>query len=231
MLLLMPMMVGMGRAPAGGGGGTDATIAFTDGDFQNTVTTAYTFTAKNIGAADSTRIVAVGLARVPNGAQGTISVTIGGVLATQRAASTTATQEHAQIWTAPVPTGTTADIVITGTTNHFWVTIAVWAILNATETPTATIIDEDSNPATGNLNVAAGGVACSVVVQRSNASPTFTWSGLTENLDAEMDTAGDVCSMASGAFASAQTPLAVSATSADGGVRSPRLCAVSFPKA
>lgn len=101
---------------ASSGGSVAFNLSFTDSGSQVASLTSFTFAARAIGAADATRIVAVGI-----GIQATIGnttitgVTIGGVAATQAtgAYQTEVTGgQTTDIWYAAVPSGTTADVVV-----------------------------------------------------------------------------------------------------------------------
>lgn len=214
-------------APAGS---SDATIAWTDSDTQILPgSTTVTFTSQAIGSAAATRLVAVGYAVERNAGSALITaVTIGGVSATQVVQANN-TVEFASIWIAAVPTGTTANIVSTHSNAPGAVGIEVWALGNASSTATDSGTDSNSNPATFDLDINAGGVALGVVIHRSNTDATFTWSNLTEDNDQVIETGGESMSGASAAFATIQTNLTISVTSSQAGVRSPVLCVASFP--
>jgi hypothetical protein len=228
------LMMALGRPhreEAAAGGGSDATISFTDSSVQSGAATTFTFSTQAFGSADATRIVVVGTASEDNGATDAniTSMTIGGVAATQIVQATNST-EHVEIWAAAVPTGTTGDVVINYSADAFSVGIGVWALYNAQITNTDEGTDTDSNPATFALDIAAGGVALACVCQRSNTNPTFTWTNLTENYDEFVVTSDTWMTGASAAFASAQTNLSIEALSTQAGVRSPCMAVASFPK-
>lgn len=154
--------------------------------------TIYTHTAAAIGTADLGRQVVVSVygnaAAAPNSAVSTL--TIGGISATQQV-----TQEQSglivEIWTAIVPTGTTANIVITYGEAQTASSIGIHTLLNAAITP----FDTDANALVGGggdtlitltaLNVPFGGAA---VCNFANVTAAgTTWTNATERFDATPD--------------------------------------------
>lgn len=149
----------------------------------NTARTVYTFTAQAIGAVDpspdptKSRMVVVHIA---NAAVGTInSVTIGGITATL-AASCSGTSMRTSIYYALVPTGTTADIVVTFAAGISRCHINVWRIVGQLSN---THTDSDSPAGAGDasrtitIDAPAGGVVLSGSSSGSGAA-TITNSTL-----------------------------------------------------
>lgn len=200
----------------------------------NVVNVTHTYTAANLGTAQSNRSIVVAIQIEANGGLGTISsVVINGVTATSIVQITVgAPNERAALFAADVPSGATGDISITNSLALFASTITVYACYGMSITPTDTGTDNDSNPATFALDIAAGGVAFGSVIHRSNTDPTtFTWGNLTEDTDQVMTVNDEYVTAASAEFASAQTNLSISCTSSNAGVRSPGMCVASFPAA
>lgn len=208
-----------------------ASVVYVDDAVSNVAGNTTTFTGINFGSAASSRKIVIGVGRGPTGAFGTVSsVTIGGIAATfiNSAATTT---EDAELWIAAVPTGTSGTVAVTWTNSATDVGLGVWALYNTSITPTDTASDNNSNPATDTINIAAGGAAVGYVYHRSNTDPTtFSWSNLTEDFDVTVQAGGNYNSGASAFFSSAQSGLAISVTSSDAGVRSPVLVVASFPR-
>lgn len=123
----------------------------------------YSHTAA-IGAADSTRIV--GVALYAGGTSGTItSVVIGGVSATPKITNA-ATTRLLEYWEAPVPTGTTATIVVTVSTAGTRCAIDVFTVTGQ-PVPGATAVSGSGAPTgsaaaqslpVGPITVPAGGL-------------------------------------------------------------------------
>lgn len=108
----MPLLTtGAGAYPAIGGGGTPFSITQTATASTTTGSTPVVFAGLSIGAADTTRIVAVSICHGPNNGTFT-SLTIGGVTATLATGSkqNSTGGVSAEIWYAAVPTGTTATV-------------------------------------------------------------------------------------------------------------------------
>lgn len=150
-------------------------LAFTDDDFDETNLTVYTFSAVAIGAAAANRIVVVD-AHADEGGD-LVSMTIGGISATI-AVSAAATDEFAVIAYAVVPTGTTADIVVTWTSGALRCMIGAWRLTGADTIPTDTD-SSNSIPSTGEtLTVNIPTNAAAVAAHTSNqTSATDFWTG------------------------------------------------------
>ena len=154
----------------------------------------------NIGAASSSRIVVVAEASsglIP------IGVTLGGVAMNLQVNNGT----RSRIWTLPVTSGTTSTLTFTGggTAAH---ACGIYAMYGASsQTPFASI---NTGSTGGNLNIPAGGVA--IGVQACSNPAGGTWTGLTR--DWHDTTSSESQSGASGSFLAAQTPLAITITTA-----------------
>ncbi len=178
--------------------------AGTTGVFQQaTIDTAskstYTFAAQPIGAAAADRrvIVAVGLRTTTLD-----SVTIGGIAATQDS-SFTALGNIAAIWSAVVPTGTTADVVIaTSGTQPTRCGIGVWTT-NGDPTGSSAGYAGGSaatNPATLTVSTQAGDFVVATGMQNlSGASYIYGGAG-TERWDINIES--DIYYTGGDAFAS-----------------------------
>ena len=161
-------------------------------------TAAHTFSGQSLGAADGSRIIAVAVGVGFNAPQdGTLdSVTVGGTSLTKRVgavADLTIENFRAEIWSGSVPSGTTADIVVTlseaiGISRG--VAISVHSLVGAVAaTPNATASDayktaEAGNPLVLTVNTQEGGYVIGCGVSFKVAPNVATWSGLTELTDA-----------------------------------------------
>ena len=118
--------------------------------------TTYTFSAMPIGTAEANRrvIICVGQ-RSTNPVVS--SMTIGGVAATQDA-SVNSSFNEAEIWSAVVPTGTTADVVVTFAAAQARCLIEVYTIHNISSSSKTDSASGTGQGATANLitNVQAG---------------------------------------------------------------------------
>jgi len=186
-------------------GGAPATVTFTDSSVDATNGTVYTFSGQAIGTAASNRKV-VFAAYASNG-PANATATLGGNAATQIASVTNGGGEI-RLFQIDVPSGTTADIVVTWSAGVLRCGIGVWAVYGAESSAHATAADSDgSDPLSVSLNCPAGGVVIAAAFN-SNGS-TFTWAGVTENYD-EVVEGANTHTGASDAFATTQTGLAIS---------------------
>ncbi|MPY72880.1 MAG: hypothetical protein GEU87_01335 [Alphaproteobacteria bacterium] len=194
--------------------------------------TIYTFAAKAIGAADAGRVVAVSIhGRTGTSGKTILSVTIGGVAATQRVfaeGGPGTVRNQCAVWTANVPTGTTADVVVTWSAEVVTCAITVYRLEISSETPTDTATDilDTAEVLTLNLDVAAGGIIIAAATNGVAAS-SATWAGITERHDALIENLN--YSSAADSFVSGGTEnltVTMAPNASDGAA-----CAVSFPTA
>lgn len=159
----------------------------------------YSFSGVSFGAAHARRHVLVfaGLGGTGN-LFSPSAVTIGGV---------TATQVYSQFWSAPLPTGTSGDVVISGG-NAFNGTIAVWSLYKF---KSMTAVDTDGSPALPPYSINANSQGYVFGFARGIIGTTdVVWSGLTE--DAEFTLEGGFRTAFASVRATAAGPLSVSAT-------------------
>lgn len=178
-----------------------------------TLTTTTTFPAHAIGTAAADRYVLVGAQMNIGTARSITSITIGG-----NAASLTATGSSVRcsaFGILAVPTGTTANIVVTWSgSGSGHCRIGVWNINGGLLSVTPTSTSNDTDGAVSVL-VDAGGVAFAIASGSNNT--TGTWTGVTEDYDTAV-TNSLMTTGASAEFASAQNPLAITITPAAGTV-------------
>jgi hypothetical protein len=197
-----------------------STASTTDG-------TTYTFTSQAIGFARSTRYVVVGVVarESPDTSAQTVTVTVGGIAATQvvLATSTAASGRNlAGLYIAAVPTGTTADVVVEFSGGVNFCGLGVWALYDL-NSPTATnTATSTSSSQTLSVDVNANGVA--IGLSFANSDPDFAWTGTTERFEivSEGDSqfsGADVTSVAGG------TPVAITCTVSGGSTINLGACA------
>ena len=161
----------------------DTSVTFTDSSVNSSGATAYTFSSQAIGTASSDRVVAVGVS-AGNSAAGINTLTVGGVSAVKAIDATNSTET--ELWYASVPSGTTADIVVTFSSSKGRCGIGVWALTGVTgvgATNTST-----SSTATLTVSGRAKDIILAVYGGKDHASVTFT--GLTEDYDEDISGAG-----------------------------------------
>jgi hypothetical protein len=191
----------------------DAVAAFTDSATDTTDATAYTFTAKAIGAAAADRFVIVAAGGSQAGTHTIASLTIGGISARQVVTEEgNGGGENVRIafWGAPVPTGATADIVVTFNAGMRRCGIGVWSVTGLRSLDPRAAITSQSSTASVDLPILPGGfvIGYSQIWISATAS-SFTWTGLTENFDA----AWESNNTHSGALISSTTDTRVAITS------------------
>jgi len=160
--------------------------------------TIFTFSDQALGDADSTRViaVAVGMGTGDANPRTIDSVTVGGADLTKRvgAVASNAGVENfrSEIWSAAIPTGATADIVVTmsGTIgSNRGVAISVHRLIgNVSAAPDATASDNDddgtTDPLAVSVNTQINGYVVCCGVSFKTAPNTASWSGATELTDA-----------------------------------------------
>ena len=131
------MLMGVGAtdvAGGGGGGGFSAPALTATGTPHEPAYSGSTFTWTGlaIGTADANRWVIAAICGYL--LENTANVTIGGVSAT-KITGVWADNYFADLWIANVPTGTTANVVVTFTTNQGWgANVALFRMVKATST-------------------------------------------------------------------------------------------------
>lgn len=183
-------------------------------------TTTKTFTAADIGAAATDRVVVVFVDATNSAAPGSISVTIGGNAATQAAFVTSAsTVTTCGIYYRAVSAGTTANIVVTSTFGTYGFAISVYALYGLqSATPTATT--STASPLSLNRNTSPGSI---IIANQSQSNNNRTWTGVTE--DANGSNGNYTGSCASAQATAAETPRTISCSMSPSGVPS-GACAV-----
>ena len=192
-----------------------ATVTFAGSSVSGSNLTTYAFSAHAIGAAAANRKVVVAAATAGgSGADGVSTVTVGGISATLVKATLTTDHTQVEIWQADVPTGTTADIVVTWNAGKGRCGIGVWAVYGAAGAASDTVsVTGTGALSTTALAIPANGVAIGGVVLSGTGLRTTTWAGLTENFDEEIEAATNLLQTgASLAVVAAQSAPTISAT-------------------
>ena len=200
---------------ASGGGSISATFQNSTGDAADL--SSYTFLTQPIGTASASRRVVVA-ASLRNTSRDISALTIGGVSAA-RDAQSGASANWCQIWSAVVPTGTTADVVVTvsGGTAGFC-GIGVWSLSGGAPTGQNATSNINSGTLVQSVTTVTGDVVIGVAAFRaSTTGPKCTWNTATEQYDIDVDTAIRMHSGADAVAAGSSTDmgLTVSAFSAD----------------
>lgn len=183
--------------------------------------TSYTFSSQSLGAEDADRYIIVCVAsRATSGTVSISGVTVGGISASV-AVSRTNDDSNNNIcaqYIVAVPTGTTGDVVVTFAAGQLRCWIALY---RAVDIDSPTPHDTDSSiveDPVGSIDVPAGGFAIGAAISASGGSvPSFSWSGITEDVDETVES-NTRMSSASDEFVSSQTPLAITADTSVAGL-------------
>ena len=175
---------------------------------------SYNFGSKSIGPAHPSRILIALINWNPLTSANFSHFSIDGVPTNFRVGNTGASAgSTVQIRTLPWPNGTTATITMAATAtmvSAYWMLWAAYDLKNEAPTAGSSALGLGSNPASNNINVSAGGILIAGSAAPAGSSSGFTWSGVTEDLDVVGGISNAIrMSGASGAFKTAQTPLAL----------------------
>jgi hypothetical protein len=202
-------------------------VAFTGVNHVMDKANTHTHSGLSFGTAKSDRLIIATLTYNRNDDAHLNNVTIGGVAATRvvkryfnQNFPTTATASS-EIWTAPVPTGTSGSVVLNVSTGSdlYESSVAVYAATGLrSTTPTATFGDDDVNHF-GTLNmsvvVQGGGFAVATAYYErtaSGAATSATWTGATQTFfDTMVNSVGSEGAQ-SGALASVTSTQTVNTT-------------------
>lgn len=193
--------------------GTPRTLTFGQSASSTADLTTYTFSAQAIPDAPSAdRRVYVGIMGVSTAAARTISsVSIGGVTAdvsTQYSAS-----EALCIASAAVPTGTTADVVVTFSGACSRASIGLWSSIGLTTgTPVDSGTSLSANPTTDTLGTELNGFCIAIAL--STIATTVSWSAVTEKYDAQIESITTFSGASSATTGANITPAATFASGA-----------------
>ena len=164
---------------------------FQQSNTSNTDASSYTFTAEPIGAADANRrvVVAIGYAAA-SGGRTLSSVTIGGVTASVDADPGAITgNRRIYLVSAVVPTGTTANVVITLSNTVTRIGIGVWTLDNMAPTgQTAAVLNASSGTLTVTTATDEGVICFGYASNGVSATPSdTTWTDATERYDQQVE--------------------------------------------
>ncbi len=195
------LMMGASAAPA------LATRTYLGEAHNGSALTTYTFSSVGLGTAAADRKIVVGVTGIgQNNNFYVTSVTVGGVGATLVKATMNA-DRPAELWIAPVPGGTSGDIVVTFTGGQSACGIGMWALygaggIHATAGSTA-------DPMSAGIDCPANGVVIGIGTDMNEY--TFTWTGPTEDFEDHVRGSGynGTFTGASAQYATTQTGLTV----------------------
>lgn len=174
-------------------GAVAASISFCAHAEQSPDATIFTFAATSIGTAATTRRVVVGVSGSKGSTVAVTSVTVAGSAATllcTDVGSGGGAWQRTALYIITVPTGTTADIVVTFDSACARAGIGVWAVYDLqSSTPVATATSGTVDPYTsGSLSHTAGGVGIyHAYTYYSGGLATHTATNATERFDVDTE--------------------------------------------
>ena len=175
-------------AAAMSGGGSPPAFSLTRAGYQKDETdlTTYTFAAFSVGAASADRVCIAHIWSLAGSANSIDNVTIGGVTATSAVKRAAVQTRQLAIYYAVVPTGTTADVVVTfsGTCTKAGVELNV--LRNTTQTAPSSVSGSEPNInastttlAATAVTIPAGGFGLACAWIGSTAGGLVTWTQTT----------------------------------------------------
>ena len=190
-----------------------ATITHTDNAALVAVGTVFTFSGRALGTASADRIILVGTYgnRSSAGARSVSTLTANGTSLSLVKDWGGASANTMEVWGGVVATGATGDVVVTFAGGDMVSCgIMVAAIHGANSTVYATASDAAGDPLSVGVNVTAGGVVFAYAAN-VNIAESFVWTNATEKFDEAVQVATVYHSGATDNYASAQTPITVTA--------------------
>ena len=210
-----------------GYGKSNFTGAYLQSANTNAQQTVYTYSAQNLGAAASSRMIVVAVMATTT-VTAVSSCTIGGISATkikEQVATVSGHYQLATIYAAMVPSGTTGDVVVNFSQNQYACAISVYRITGRTTAAAyATAGAATASPYSTTIEVPGPGfvIACNSV---NNAAASTVWSaGVSQGYD--VSSTGRFGS-ASASYASSVTSQSISASNS-GGTDAGALAVASF---
>lgn len=168
---------------------------------------SYTFAAVAIGAAHPERRIILAISGYSTGAP-VATVTVGGVAAVKAAE---VSGRLTSVWVADVPSGTAANIVITGTAAMPNIGCGVYrstTLIAGYRTAFTQVTNNAGASYTATLDVPLAGPGFVVGCAWTNVVSSFTWTGLAENGDTQLGGATATGTSAFANYASAGTKAA-----------------------
>jgi hypothetical protein len=190
---------------------TPATITYTAASQSGSDLTTYTFSSLSIGTADSARTVIV-LINGSDVSRTVSSCTVGGNSASLTAGTNIGNnQNFNEIWEVDLASGTSGDVVVVWSGAQDNCSVIIYSALNIGPISDVAYDTADTgNVMSADLDVTVNGIAIGFC-SNNDSSVTFTWSGLTENVDATTEGARSYTG-ASAAISAAETGKTITAT-------------------
>lgn len=162
------------------GGLLKPTFAYITSNSSATDATSYTFAGTSLGTAGPNRLIVVGSAARSGASNSYSSVTVGGS-AMSSAVVRNAAQTNVGLHYLLVPTGISADIVVTFTGTAARCGIGVWALYNLAQQAARSTASDTAATLALSLNTFPDAIALAITY--TGGSTSEVWTGLTENFD------------------------------------------------
>lgn len=198
----------------GSGGGPPPSYTYNTRSINTANQTDYTFTNLNIGTADVTRFVVIGVIAQGNDITG---LTIGGSAATRLAHQYVASgfMEPLAFYGLLVPSGTTATVVVSvaSSSNCAVVSYSLYNLDSTTPFDNKNAA-HSSGVITLSANTTPDAVVLGLAVEWGSTLRTFTWAGVTEQsgFDEVVEASNSAWSGGDALMTSAETPRTITAT-------------------
>jgi hypothetical protein len=147
-------------------------------------------TTIDVGSAAADRIIALAISYRSDGRGSIDSLTLGGVSGTLVVAEAFASNGGIELWRVALPTGTTANLVVTfGAADNLWINAGAFAIYGADATPAGS--SSTSGSGVGDISISmtvpadGAGVLVGAYGEQAGA---VTWTNATEHTDANQAT-------------------------------------------
>jgi hypothetical protein len=174
--------LGLPRRSAAAPPAVAPTLTYKGNNTDGTAATSYSFAGCDIGTASADRVVVVAAFGNSGGTSIVNGVTIGGIAASPIVTSVAGTR-FLDLWFAVVPTGTTATIAFTTSTNLARGSVAWWTINGSTQTTYAARSGANPNTAGSatsrsitSITVGAAQVALAVAMNADSTGDDISWT-------------------------------------------------------
>jgi len=175
--MLVPMMLSVASATA-------VSYSYRTKASSTANASSYTFSSLDINSAAADRHVHVAVHYGDSSSLPSItSVTIGGITAVANKTSTGSPASLVAIYTAAVPTGTTANVVLTLSGSPDQAGVGVWVSYGLSSTAAYATGNSTADPATATIATVNGGFCIAAITHTISSAQTVTWTNVTERYD------------------------------------------------
>ncbi len=158
----------------------DASCSYVTSAVSASDLTTYTFSSQSLGTAASNRYIIVAVMARAASSQTISTATIAGVTATQLIDFGATNTSNAGFLIAPVPTGTTGDVVVTFTGAMVRCAIGVYRVVNLKSITPVDTATSEATPLAGTVDATDGGFVIGAVFSGGSITG-ITWTGATQS--------------------------------------------------